>query len=274
MIDLTIYNERGATQKAMPGQWDELNRQQMIAIAKALFTPMSKADLEVRLVAILTDMPLADFKAILPEVIQEQLIPLVQWVLASCDLTVQLLPSVKNRWGKRFYGAATSLHNLRFFEFDCAERELYEWYQDTTNERQLFRFIACLYRPKKKGKADESDLREAFDQNLTERYAKKLQRIMSLPEAYAVLLWYKGCRQHINDLYPRIFNSGDAELVEAPAMPAYFGLMRMIAKEGIYGNFEQVEQMYLYTVLEEIDATIDEREAAEAELENLKSNAS
>jgi hypothetical protein len=167
------------------------------------------------------------------------------------------------------------LSNLRFTEFDFAERALHAWHEDTSNMNLLFRFLATLYRPAKKDYDLElntdGDVREAFNPNLTERYAADLMQHLSPAYAYATVLWYKGCRRFICGQFPEVFQQPASDTSETVEEPAYFGLIRAIAKEGIYGTFADVEQMYLYTALVELVEAAKERQALEQAIEEAKS---
>jgi hypothetical protein len=267
MIALELHTNNGITQKLMPENWNELNQGQLLMIANSVFKEMSNEELRVRLVIILANLSLKELRRIEPEVMHEYLFPLTDWVMNDCDITEQKIPVLTRLFGRNFYGPSSELMNLRFCELDAAEQELYDWQQDTSKMEYLYRFVAVLYRPGKMSfkKGDiTADRRVAFDQSQVARHARIIKRSVPTHKIFAILLWYKGCRQAIVNLYHRAFDpaAGDAE----GGRPQYFPLMRMIAKEGIYGDIDKVEQMYVHTALMELEATIEEKEAAEAAL--------
>jgi len=227
----------------------------------------------LKITAHLCSLTFSELSVIHVNVVHGQLLPLSNWVAASCDLTTQLMPNFVGRW----FGPADYLSNLRFCEFDAAERMLHFWLGDPDNMEALWQFVAILYRPARTNydhkRNPEGDVREPFNGNLTLSNATEMQKRLPVSYAYAVVLWYKGCRAYISDRFTRIFNAPEADQSEVPGEPAYFGLMRSIAKEGIYGSFADVEQLYLYTALTEMDAALDEQEAIKAAMKDAEQNA-
>lgn len=71
------------------------------------------------------------------------------------------------------------------------------------------------------------------------------------------MLWYKACRAQLVKLYPVVF-AGDDEAATPGynELPNHFNLMRKIAEKGTYGQFAEVEKMYLHTVLLELEKSI------------------
>lgn len=274
MITVNIHTNNAIRSAEMPEQWNELSDLQVMRIAAALFEDLDEWALNMKLVRILLDYRYKELMQTDAEAMVEQLFPLVEWVKTECNLTEQKMPVVRRWFGLRnYYGPSSALLNLRFCEWDAAERALYEFHQDKS-AASLYKFVAVLYRPKRRTAYlptdDISDKREPYNYSKTEGIAKSLQKIMPLRQAYGILLWYKGCRQHIQQLYPSIF-AGSGEATDEQ-QPFFFPLMRSIAKSGIYGDLDKVEQLYLYTTLEEMVAAEEERAEVERAMQTNKKN--
>jgi hypothetical protein len=258
----------------MAETWNELNDSQIVRIAAALFEDLSETDLNLRLVRILLDYRYKEMTHTEPEVMVEHLFPLVEWIKTECNLTEQKIPYISRWFGlRKYYGPSSALMNLRFCEWDAAERAMYEFSTSKSTDA-LYQFVAVLYRPARKSPMKEtddvSDKREPYNYSKNESIANALKKIVPLRQAYAILLWYKGCRQYINSLYPSIFSPADEDSDMEEQQPFLFPLMRSIAKSGIYGDIDKVEQLYLYTTLEEMVAAEEEREATERALKTNK----
>jgi hypothetical protein len=275
MLNVNIHTTSGIRSIEMAETWNELSDTQIMRIAAALFENLSENELSLKLVRILMDYRYKELIATDPDVMLEFLFPLVEWIKTDCTLTEQKIPHINTWWGlRKYYGPNSALLNLRFCEWDAAERALYDFTQGKSID-SLYQFVAVLYRPARKTPYSEtddvSDKREAYNYSKTPSIAKALQKALPLRTAYAILLWYKGCRQHINSLYPTIFEGSSDEADNEEQQPFFFPLMRSIAKTGIYGDLDKVEQLYLYTTLEEMVAAEEERQEVERAMRTNKS---
>lgn len=271
MITLTLIGKKNYIRQ-FPDTWNELSAKQLLYVAYCLFCGDTKEEALAKIAIVLSDMRPEIARQTVPEVIVEELMPLVTWVLEPSTLTEQKFPVLKSRWWrKKFYGPSSDFMNLRFGEFDAAERALREW-QDTPDDiGLLYQLVAVLYRPRysKRQPADDfTDERIPFNHSRTRAYAKKLARYYPPQYAFAILIWYLGCRSAVLSQYPQLFEGDGGEADQS----GYFGVIRMIAKSGTYGDIDKVEQLYLYTTMEELEASRIEREAMEAAIESAKSN--
>lgn len=275
MIIVNIHNDNTVRSVEMPETWNELSDIQVMRIASVLFEDLSETELNMKLVRILMGYRYKELHSTEAEVMVEHLFPLVEWVKQDCALTEQKIPVIKHWWGlRKYYGPSSGLLNFRFCEWDAAERALFDFHQDKS-ATSLYKFVAVLYRPKRRTAFaptdDISDLRQPYNYSKTEKIAQQLEKAMPLRQAYAVLLWYKGCRHHIQKLYPSIFDASANDATEEEVQqPFFFPLMRSIAKSGIYGDLDKVEQLYLYTTLEEMVAAEEEREEMERAMKTNK----
>lgn len=273
MISLQLHNMRGVRLAAVPECWDEMSAAQMLEVAGALFDAKDPALRDVHIAKALCGMTRQELDEMLPEVMTFELIPLTAWVLEGCDRLEAFLPPMLHG-DKKFVGPAGRLANLRFTEFDHAERALQHWHESPDDDERLYLFAAVLFRPARPGydmEADEEgDAREGFNPNLTPRYAALLRQCMCRNAALAVVLWYKACRAYITQSFPGVFNTEEAESVDSGQPQSYHALIRAIAKQGIYGTFADVEQLYLYNALMELEAAAEERRQMEEAIEAAK----
>lgn len=275
MINVNLFTGRQLLKVQVPEGWNELTSKQLVEVSNILLRfeeyPMER---DVLLVQALSGLEKKVIRKVDAAVVCEHLFPLIEWLREGCDLTKQLLPSLRS-CGLDFYGPKEYICNITVGEFDFAERALYLWYEDPSTVEQLYQFLACLYRPAKPAydfeKDPDGDCREEFNPNLVVYYAKILRNEVQADVAAAVALWYKGCRSHLISSFKPVFETNqDTGTEQKPQMPMYFDLIRAIAKEGIYGDFEAVFKMPLYTAMEEMLAVLKERQRMEQEMEAIK----
>lgn len=276
MIKLILHNGRKSRSVALPETWNELNKAQLLLVTKALFS--GKPDIEIRtmIAVILADMSVAELRQCAPEVMYEFLIPLGEFLATNCNLTKQLIPTIANPWGQDYHAPSAEFDNLRLGEYDAAEKELYLWVASLQKEdgkepdyNQLWRFVATIYRQAAPEQKQQDDCRAPFDHSMVQHHANKLSKICKIETAMAIMLWYKGCRGYLATLYSELFASEEGSDTEEE-YPDNFPLMRLIAKEGIYGDFDKVEQLYLHTALRELEENMKEVAAQEAQSDTNK----
>ncbi len=270
MITVNInrrINDSKPIARQVPEQWGELTAEQFAEAACLLCTETEPATLAVKLMAHLLHLPNGVLRSMNEEVVYAQLIPLAEFALKPYDITDVSFPFFTVD-GEKFYAPANGCANLRASEFNFAEEALMGYYDNKAEQpaeaiKHLYHLMAVLYRPAVNGydfkRNPDGDCREAFNGNLTPHYATVLQ---SLPVkyAYATLLWYMACRNAWQKNYPEVFPENKNEPAEPLPIPGYYMLMRSIAEKGTYGNFEQVEQMYVINMFNEVVCAITENE--------------
>jgi len=269
MISLNLFTAKQQKNLMVPERWDELSQEQLIQIAGILRgekepLPAELLERDLLLMQAVTGIHERELRQMEAPVVCESLLPLIEWLKGNCDLTKQLIPTLEVG-GTVFYGPADFLQNISLEEFDFAERELFSWHIDMAEKQLLYRFVACLYRPGKKDydleKNADGDCREPFNYNLSLYHAKLIAHYVPEEICLGIVLFYKGCRHYIVDRFKEVFAGGKQE--GEPQEPAYFDLIRAIAKEGIYGTFEAVAKMPLYTALHEMYSTLMEQKRLE-----------
>jgi hypothetical protein len=245
-----------------PESWNELRAEQLPQLAAALIGIPDPEEQKIEIARILLSMHQKKFRKIQPAVLFESILPLCKWVTGNINLTRQLLPSLNI--GKHvFHGPKDELLNLRLMEWDFAERSLSDWFDDNDKVMHLARLCAILYRPVKEGydieRDPDGDSREPFNDNLINYHAILILKSLPINILFAIMLWYRGCRNKITDDFAPVF-AGNPSGNSPKGESGYFDLMRAIAKEGTYGDFDKVEQMYLVNALMELESSKEEAE--------------
>lgn len=265
MTELLLYKNplSKPVRRQMPSAWSELSPKQLIQVAEVLHLFGEDFDIaRGKLLRTVTGMSKKELRNLDTAVAIEQLFPLMEWMNTEFTITSQLFPVLK-AGRRKFYGPCNDGDNIIAVEFDFAERELFYWHTEKKTDAQLWRFVACLYRPKKSIFYNarinpQHDPREAFNDALIGHYAGILQKALPVGYAYAIKMWYIAYRQMLSKSHPRIFNPDNDKGKGKSEVPAYFGLMRMVAEKGTYGTYEDVEKMFLNLLLYELEMALDE----------------
>jgi hypothetical protein len=192
---------------------------------------------------------------------------LTYFLILSNELTKQVLPEYKE-----FYGPADDCGNMKMNEFVFSEHYYMAWAaikrrkeedpapteeEEKEAEKLLNNLVAVLYRPARK-KYDyrrnvEGDCRIAFNENLCEYFATSQVYAWPLQVKMAIVHYYEACRQKwVNDNMD-VFG-GDGE----PAKYGLLSVMRGVAKSGVHGTFDNVEQKYVSMILIELNEEVAE----------------
>lgn len=240
---------------SIPEEWNELTFSQLKKIVRVLLKPQEEMEGKLLLLKSLAKMSWWKFLRFPQDGFLKVLFA-SDFVLKSNGLTKQLLPKYK-----QFYGPGSGLDNLKIKEFVFTEL-YYSEYTHEKSKEALDKLIAVLYRPAKKGydkiKNADGDIREAFNDNLTPHYTKKIQH---WPEdvKQAILLWYSGCREALVRQYDNVFQGGDGE----ESKYGLWSLMRSVAKNGVFGDFDRVQEQYVSSILMDLDETVSEAKRIE-----------
>lgn len=241
--------------------WNELTTKQYVKIVQLLHAGIEN-DVEAleKALYILSKKLLLNFFFI-PADIRMRMHEHAAWIFDQKDITKQLLPSYKN-----FYGPADDFDNLRMKEFHAAEMAAYRLDQEKDVDA-LNELVAVLYRPGKKNydtkRNVDGDIRIVYNANETELFKQKVKK-WPLNIKRAIFMWYDGCRQQLEDLYPLAFES-DGKTSAKNYYDGMYGIMRGIAEKKTYGNFDEVGELYVHLAFKEIHET----KLEEAELKRL-----
>jgi hypothetical protein len=111
--------------------------------------------------------------------------------------------------GKKYYGPADKLVNLRFNEFIHAD-SLYHQFISTSDNKYLDKFLSCLWRVKdplisKDSPAYRGDLRIAFNPYILESQGGTMTFLTERIKL-GCFLFYVGARNYISGVFPNLFS--------------------------------------------------------------------
>ena len=257
----------GNREMEIPGQWNELDRAQLLTVARAFRMGATEVKGRLAIFQALARIPWWRLKKFATYVMVEGAFDATQFIAEKNDLTKQLIPKFR-RWFRTWYGPCDSIGNMRMAEFSFAEFYFMK-YSQGKDEADLDRLIACLYRPKKwfysTRRNAAGDPRVPFNPNLVERGAQAVAKWPGEVKT-AVLFFYEGCRNEKVAAFPKVF-SGDGD---GESLYGLWSVMRGVAKAGHFGDFDKVQEQYVDTIMMELSETIAESERMEAEMKNAQ----
>jgi hypothetical protein len=243
--------------KKVAETWNELTREQLLRLMPILYGAYTDLRRQrIDLLWVLLGINWALGLAITPEQYVLQLFPLTDFLLAeTVGLTVQLLPSVELRWyQRRLWGPADAFRNLRFLEFVFAD-SYFVAHASTGDEQWLNRLLAVLYRPQRFPYRPNSakysgDRRQDFNESLVDARAQQLAEL-PMAEKLAILTWYRGCRQALEQRYPLVFTP-DHEQQAADNSGGWAYVLREMSGAA-FGSFDETGRQHLHTVLAKME---------------------
>jgi hypothetical protein len=234
---------------SFPENWNEVSTKQAIAIMKAICSGYTDQQLYLQLYRILSGCSWYHF---LMEKMHNKAknLHLCDFILRENGPTKQLLPQYRG-----LAGPADNFDNLRMNEFAFAQN-FYEAYRDNGDAEALDKLVATLYRPA--GGDDDMDVREPFREGTMLQRAKLLN---SWPFHIKELVFvhYDGCMAQLVKDNAEIFSGSGGE----PALNGIVSVMRNVAKDGTYGDFEKVERMYVKMLMLELKESKHEADKAD-----------
>ncbi len=284
----TVYYNKKAW--AIPDQWNEMSGRQLLQVMHHLRPDLGLRD-RLQLFKILAGWSWwrivrltgmfrykhLEFLTFLPFIGESQnryinqcarlwdaVMQCTQFLLESePELTRNLLPSYQG-----MHGPADQLSNVRMGEFCFSEFHFVNW-KSTGDVSQLNSFVACLYRPAKKGydhqDNPDGDHREAFNPNLTAGHINKIARWPMRVRA-AIALYYQSCREKKIRDYEEVFKDEGGE----QSLHGLWSVMREVAKSGHFGDFDKVQDQYVDTILMELKEVHAENERIKDEMDKIK----
>ncbi len=251
---LEFIYRKGSKNKTllMPNTFNELSANQLLDIMRTIIQARDRAVAELEACRILCDLSRISY-GMLPLQVKHTLTEHVAWVFDTNTLTVNLLPSYDD-----LYGPANEFDNFTMKEWNACEI-FYNEYTQEENALALDKLVAVLYRPAKPNydfaKNSDGDCRLPLNINEVPYYEAKIAH-WPFEIKMAILYWYDGCRNFLNDLY-EVEKSNDK-----PEVADLFLLIRSLCGEK-YGSFHEVENMNVHQVMREL-------QAAQQELEEFK----
>ncbi|MBN2747357.1 MAG: hypothetical protein JXR34_11585 [Bacteroidales bacterium] len=176
------------------------------------------------------------------------------------NLTKNLIPFF-NIIKLKYLGPAEALTNISFGEFIEAEKH-YVNYLNKRKDADLNQLVATLYRPEVNEPKDQGDGRIPFNSETTESRAMII-KLLEYEIKFAILLFYEGCRLHLEKLFPKVF-SGKAN----SSKKSKYGMADVV--EGLCNDdptkFIQIEASRLYIILHHLERRIIRADELNAKL--------
>ena len=230
--------------------WDELEPWQFLAILRVASSDMPDIKRQLAVLRILLRMPWWLFRFIKGDQLHD-IMHLVSWIDSDTTITRQLVPVIRS--SKILYGPADNYDNLRVAEFHFADM-YYQGWKEQQNFDDLCRFVAVLYRPRNKKKY-ASDPRSDFKQELIDDMTADIKKKVPMATMQGIVICYERWRERLETSHPRLFTKSNKKKA---ADYGWFPVFRSIAAKGIYGDMNNVEQMYLNTLFLELEILKDE----------------
>jgi len=251
-------NDKGTY--SFPESWNELNAFQLVAIAPYFFQPeitfKQKSVIACHLCS-LDYNSLRHNNEYFCNEINNKIIPRLDFLFDEIGLTAQLLPVIEVKKRFMFFGTRTlagpagNFDNITLAEFSDTESCL-SCYQSTKDEVWLNRFIAVLYRPKRKGvnvtAADyNGDERQPYNFYLND-FISTMVSSLSLGTKLAIMLWYLGCRHTLVTDYDFLFTGKNKQKAQEGS---WTDVIHGLAGPK-FGTVEQTMSANLKVVLKEL----------------------
>lgn len=225
---------------SFPQSWNELSTKQVLAVMKVIHGGYTKDEAYLQFIRLLSGCGWFNFFRTNKQRLYDDL-HLCDFIFTVNNpeeknlITNQLLPDYKS-----LYGPASNFENLRMNEYAYAQNYFEQYRDDDTNISALNKLVATLYRPSG-GSVDDGDIRQPFKEAVMNKAAADVVSKWPMHVKELIYLWYGGCLTQLMEEQKNIPVSADAQ----PALHGIISLMRNVAKEGAYGDFEKVELMYV-----------------------------
>lgn len=232
---------------SFPETWNELSTRQALQVMKVICTGYTVDQAYLQFIRILSGCGWFNFFRCKKSELQ-QYIYLCDFILMPNNITNQLLPFYKG-----LYSPASDFENLRMNEYAYAQNYFEQYRDDSSNLEALNKLVATLYRAAD-GAEDDGDIRVPFKEAVMNRMAATVIKDWPHHVKELIYLWYGCCFAKLMDEYKTIPTSTDA----SPALHGIVSVMRNVAREGTYGDFEKVELMFVKMFMLELKESAHE----------------
>jgi hypothetical protein len=248
----------------VPAIWNELTREQLIEIIRIQLSYKAGHLQNLMLLKTLLNIKwgiVHNFSMVQ----RLQLYPVLQF-LNRIGLTRQLIPTLRIK-KQTLYAPLERFRNLTFAEFIYCDT-LFSFYVKHNKGQYLDKLIACLYRRQRKDYHPTSagfkgDIREEFNEHLIEHRAKLVEQLPYF-EKYAILTWYRGCRQELEKVYDKVFTQENQQ----KASDGDWGDVLLSLSGEKFGPLEQTAGQRVHTVFKEMQRKAKDHEAIERRNKN------
>lgn len=270
-LDLKINNNR-TIEISIVDNWDELNRNQVLYIAKhlpawrmmllATEVSMQKARALLLIELIVNKTP-AELKEICElfskydfEGNDINLLSITDFVFQKNGLVLNKIPDISISATKKIYGPADRLDNISIHEFSFAIN-YFNLYNTTKDEMYLDYLVCVLYRVKSAGGEERGDIREPFNMYTADKYLKEISKLdYSYKEA--IYLFFQGCLESWLIAFPLVFKRGTEEQKTSATQKTFLDIILNISG-GKFGTFNETKNENAYLVLKDLNTELIEK---------------
>lgn len=257
-----------------PAAWNELNKKQLLKVARVLLMPISDMEKKLRLILYflklkgcilcyhernyllygiyryLKWLAIPGIRKGKIKMIGDEdlwyLSETVNFLFDEVTLTNQLIQEIRIN-GMRFLGPAPRFADISFIEFAKADAR-YHYYITSENEMYLNQMVAILYRPPVKFYHMKRWLRDQVTerQKYSDDCIKNADKLGTIPRNVkkAILLYWEGCYLHMVNTFPHVF-TGDAGSDKGYG---FAGMITELAGDK-FGTTDQTAEQNLFTIL-------------------------
>ena len=155
---------------------------------------------------------------------------------------------------KTYHGPLSKFRFVRFGELIAADSSL-DAYAATGNEDFLYKFVASLYRPK--GRLEGEDVREEYNDALTDKYAREIRRKSDKDDVVAIMVNYSAVMRWITSRYPLLFPRGSGEDARhGEKGRSYLKMARALASGKTDADMQEVYRSYVSNVFDALNDQI------------------
>lgn len=233
----------------MADAWNDLEKKQLFSLMKVLHSEdINPVQLQLRIWKIISSLKWYQFFS-LPHHFILNTLHLTDFVFKKNRLT-----SLPFHRFKKKAAPAANFDNLKMKEFVFSE-QYHKLFNETEDINYLNKLIAVLFRPENKTHRSGDDRREALNENEIPMRAKE---IAQWPKAvkWTILTWYSACKKALVEENKEVFSGAGSE--GGSDESSMLSIMRTIAKDGTYGDFDKVEDLYVKTMMLELRERVKE----------------
>jgi len=242
MNKVKIVREYGPViYRDIPSEWEELTPEQVVFIAPRMLN--FRPDIQA-----MKDEIMAKFMQIRNKDLRRLNIAqmnglhkALNFLWEKNDLTTNPLPLLKIRF-RKYHGPGPRMKDISFGQFMIADTFFLKYMRSRSPE-DLNMFVASLY------------YRKEFDASKVERVAQKLRRA-KMDKKLAVVLFFTGCRNYINNRFPLLFPKPAKGESKAKGNKASWGdvLISLVGENP--AEKDRVEKLDLYFALAFLESQI------------------
>lgn len=250
----------------IPESWNEMDGKRMLQVMKAFTSEMGDEKGILTLFRALADIPWYQFYLMREPSLMDTAIECTEFLFGENTLTRNHLPYYGG-----LYGPADGLCNMKMAEF-CFSEHRYVQYKQNPTEENLNMFIAVIYREGRNMFYDyvrnpDGDVRQKFNDSITPHLALRISKWPHHVKR-AIVFFYEGARDAKIKANDKVFGSSNGE----ESLHGLWSVMRSVAKEGAFGDFDRVNEQYVDTILMDLNEVVAEAERIEMEQNRVTVN--